>query len=152
YAIDTVDDGAHGTPVHAGCPCVPDQLLLGANKDGVFIQTNEFQLSTGDFNGSQIYALGRAALESGAAHVTFDHIDARPVPTGDTSLPLWGSIQPAASTSPASGSELLMSGGPLGTFGNNAVTDRRIAVWSLTGTRTLSTAAPRLGLHHKVLT
>src|SRR5215472_15544352 len=63
YAIDTTDDGTHGTPAHAGCPCIPDQPRLGASKDGVFIQVNEFQLSTGTFNGSQIYALGRAAVE-----------------------------------------------------------------------------------------
>src|SRR6266568_1477125 len=62
YSLDTTDNGANGTPAHAGCPCLPDQPLLGANRDGVFINTNEFQNNTSFFfNGAQMYALGRAA-------------------------------------------------------------------------------------------
>ena len=34
-----------------------------------------------------MYALGRAALESGASSVVFDHLDVGTVPTGDANLP-----------------------------------------------------------------
>ena len=153
YSIDTSDDGLNGTPAHTGCPCLPDQPLLGANRDGVFIDTNEFQDNPSFFfNGAQMYALGRAALESGASSVVFDHLDVGTVPTGDANLPRWGSIQPSESVSPPSGTELLMTGGPEDAFQNNAPLDNRIAAWSLAGTRSLGSSHPSLQLSHQVLT
>jgi hypothetical protein len=152
YSVDTMDNGSNGTPAHAGCPCLPDQPLLGANRDGVFISTNEFQNNTSFFfNGGQLYALGRAALESGASSVVFDHLDVGTVPTGDANLPRWGSIQPSESVNPRSGTELLMTGGPEDIFQNNAPLDNRIAAWSLTGTRSLGSSHPSLQLSHQVL-
>jgi hypothetical protein len=152
YSVDTTDNGANGTPAHTGCPCFPDQPLLGANRDGVFINTNEFQNNTNFFfNGGQLYALGRAALESGASSVLFDHLDVGTVPTGDANLPFWGSIQPSVSVNPRSGTELLMTGGPEDVFQNNAPLDNRIAAWSLTGTQSLKGSHPRLQLSHVVL-
>jgi hypothetical protein len=152
YSVDTTDNGANGTPAHTGCPCLPDQPLLGANRDGVFINTNEFQNNTNFFfNGAQLYALGRAALESGASSVVFDHLDVGTVPTGDANLPRWGSIQPSVSVNPRSGTELLMTGGPEDIFQNNAPLDNRIAAWSLAGTRSLAGSHPSLQLSHQVL-
>ena len=153
YSLDTTDNGANGTPAHTGCPCLPDQPLLGANRDGVFIDTNEFQNNTSFFfNGAQMYALGRAALESGASSVVFDHLDVGTVPTGDANLPRWGSIQPSESVNPPGGTELLMTGGPEDAFQNNAPLDNRIAAWSLAGTRSLGSSHPSLQLSHQVLT
>ena len=153
YSVDTSDDGLNGTPAHTGCPCLPDQPLLGANRDGVFIDVNEFQDNPSFFfNGGQIYGLGRATLESGASSVVFDHLDVGKVPTGDANLPFWGSIQPATSINPRSGTELLMTGGPEDQFQNNAPLDNRIAAWSLTGTRSLNGSSPNLQLSHQVLT
>jgi len=153
YSMDTSDDGLNGTPTHAVCPCLGDQPLLGANRDGVFIDTNEFQNNAqGFFNGAQVYALGRAALESGASGLVFDHLDIGTVPTGDANLPFWGSLQPAVSvTPPRSGTEMLMTGGPEDVFQNNAPLDDRIAAWSLTGTRSLGGSHPSLQLSHVVL-
>ena len=153
YSIDTSNDGTNGTPAHAGCPCLPDQPLLGANRDGVFIDTNEFQDNPSFFfNGAQMYALGRAALESGASSVVFDHLDVGTVPTGDANLPRWGSIQPSESVNPPGGTELLMTGGPEDIFQNNAPLDNRIAAWSLAGTGSLGSSHPNLQLSHQVLT
>src|SRR5262249_15479130 len=149
YSLDTSDDGLNGTPVHTMCPCLGDQPLLGANRDGVFIDTNEFQNNArAFFNGAQMYALSRARLESGASSVGFVHLDVGKVPTGDPSLPFWGSIQPATSLDPRSGTELFMTGGPEDVFQNNARLDNRIAVWSLTGTRSLTDAHPDVALDH----
>ena len=153
YSFDTSDDGLNGTPSHTGCPCLPDQPLLGANRDGVFIDTNEFQDNPSFFfNGGQIYALGRASLESGASSVGFVHLNVGTVPTGDAGLPFWGSIQPSTSIDPGRGTELLMTGGPEDTFQNNAPLDNRIAVWSLTGTGSLGNKKPSVALRHVVLT
>jgi hypothetical protein len=153
YSVNTTDDGSNGTPQHANCPCLPDQPLLGANRDGVFISTNEFQNNAeAFFNGGQIYALGRKHLESGASSVTFVHLNVGTVPTGDFRLPFWGSIQPSTSIDPASNTELLMTGGPEDQFQNNAPVDNRIAVWSLAPTASLNGNSPHLTLRHVVLT
>ena len=153
YSFDTSNDGLNGTPAHTGCPCLPDQPLLGANRDGVFIDTNEFQDNPSFFfNGGQIYALGRASLESGASSVGFVHLNVGTVPTGDANLPFWGSLQPSTSINPGGGTELLMTGGPEDIFQNNAPLDNRIAAWSVTGTGSLDRNKPRLTLRHKVLT
>jgi hypothetical protein len=153
YSFDTSNDGLNGTPAHTGCPCLPDQPLLGANRDGVFIDTNEFQNNPSFFfNGGQIYALGRASLESGASSVGFVHLNVGTVPTGDANLPFWGSLQPSTSINPGGGTELLMTGGPEDIFQNNAPLDNRIAAWSVTGTGSLDRSNPRLTLRHKVLT
>ena len=149
---NTSNDGLDGTPAHTGCPCLPDQPLLGANRDGVFINVNEFQDNPNFFfNGAQMYALDRAALESGASSVVFDHLNVGTVPTGDANLPFWGSIQPSVSVNPRSGTELLMTGGPEDVFQNNAPLDNRIAAWSLSGTGSLKGSHPRLQLSHVVL-
>jgi hypothetical protein len=153
FSIDTSDDGLNGTPAHTGCPCLPDQPLLGANRDGVFIDVNEFQDNANFFfNGGQIFALGRAALESSTGTVGFVHLNVGTVPTGDANLPFWGSIQPSTSLDPGRGTELMMTGGPEDQFQNNAVLDNRIAVWSLTGTRSLNSNDPDVSLRHVVLT
>ena len=153
YSVNTTDDGSNGTPIHANCPCLPDQPLLGANRDGVFIDTNEFQNNAqAFFNGGQIYALGRSSLESGAGSVGFVHLDVGTVPTRDSNLPFWGSLQPSTSLDPSRGTELLMTGGPEDQFQNNAPLDNRIAVWSLTGTGSLTQNSPHLTLRHVVLT
>jgi hypothetical protein len=152
YKVDTTDNGANGTPSHPGCPCLPDQPLLGANRDGVFIDTNQFQNNPQFlFNGAQLYALGRAALESGASAVVFDHLDLGTVPTGDTANPFWGSVQPAESIDPRSGTELMLSGGPETNQQNIPPLDNRIAAWALTRTGSLETSTPHLGVSHQVL-
>ena len=119
----------------------------------MFIDTNQFQDNPSFFfNGAQLYALGRAALESGATSVGFVHLNVGTVPTGDASLPFWGSLQPSTSLDPGRGTELLMTGGPEDNFQNNAPLDHRIAVWSLTGTGSLNGSSPSVALRHTVLT
>jgi len=65
YKLDTTDDGTNGTPSHAGCPCLGDQPLIGADATGFYISTNEFPLFTNGFNGAEIYAMSKAALAAG---------------------------------------------------------------------------------------
>jgi hypothetical protein len=153
FSLDTSNDGKGGTPAHTGCPCLPDQPLLGANADGIFISTNEFELTVPHFpfNGAQLYAFSRSGLESGGTTPAFVHIDVGQVSTGDRNLPFWGSIQPSTSPQPGRGTELLMSGGPEDISQNNGLVDNRIAVWALTGTNTLNSDEPSLQLSHRVL-
>jgi hypothetical protein len=155
FSFDTSDDGNLGTPAHTGCPCLPDQPLLGANRDGIFIATNEFQLLPGNFpfNGAQIYGFGRRTLEQAGVGDSpgFVQLNVGTVPTGDPNLPFWGSVQPATSPTPQAGTEFLMTGGPEDNFQNNAPLDNRIAAWALTGTSSLDSGHPAVALQHRVL-
>src|SRR5258708_10412742 len=63
FRLDTTD--VTGTPDHAGCPCLGDQPLIGADANGFYITTNEFPLFEDGFNGSQVYAMSKTALAAG---------------------------------------------------------------------------------------
>jgi hypothetical protein len=57
YSFDTTDTGPR-------CPCFGDQPLIGADLNGFYITTNEFSILGPEFNGAQIYAMSKTALES----------------------------------------------------------------------------------------
>ena len=72
YKVPAQNDGADGTPDH-GCtldgeshgPCIQDYPHIGADKNGVFITTNEYDLFGPSFNAAQIFAFSKREL---AAH------------------------------------------------------------------------------------
>ncbi len=157
YKIDTTNNGAAATdtggaartmPNHPGCPCYGDQPLIGADRYGFYITTNEFPITGPGFNGAQVYAFDKIGLESGT--LRFQYV------AGQTALPLAEgpaySLQPATSPSPGDwdlangGTEYLMSA-----LDFNATLDNRIAVWALTNTQSLATSSPNVHLHNKVI-
>lgn len=147
YDIDTTDDGQNGTPSNPNCPCLGDQPLIGADANGFYITTNEFPFS-GGFNGSQVYAMSKSALESGKTPAVV-HINEGAVPTPDAGG-IWYSIQPA--TVPQGGSyapniEYFLSALQ---FGPSPL-DNRIAVWAMTGTATLSNKTPVVNLTYAIV-
>ena len=93
-----------------------------------------------NFNGAQLYAFSKTALErASGGTITGVHIDVGVRPTPDTGG-IWFSLQPA--TSPGAtfatangGTEYLLS-----SLDFSASLDNRIAVWQLTNTRSLNTA------------
>ena len=91
FAIDTTDDGTNGTPAHPSCPCLPDQPLMGADRDGFYVSTNEFGLFQNGFNGTQLYALSKTFLAEGGLP-TVVHFSALPLADG-----IAYSVQPAIS-------------------------------------------------------
>jgi len=145
YAIDITDDGSRGTPAHPGCPCFGDQPLIGADKYGFYVSTNEFSLFGSSFNGANIYALSKERLALGAL----------PTPILFSGLPLAEavaySVQPAFSlcfqNEPASGTEYFLSA--LDFFGT---LDDRIAVWAMLDTKSLFSLHPTPTLTHKIIT
>ena len=152
YSFPTTDDGTSGTPADPGCPCFGDQPLLGADANGLYITTNEYNMAGSVFNGAQLYALSKTGLETGA-NLTVTHLQ----PGSDPSITntLGGvafSIQPA--TSPNSGYETAANGteyfqsaldfGAAPALGTRA---DQIAVWSLTNTKSLKAASPAPVLH-----
>ena len=146
YSFDTTDDGQNGTPSNPGCSvagCLGDQPLIGADKYGFFITTNEFPFA-GGFNGSQIYATSKTALETGTpgALVRF-------VTHGLQEGPAY-SVQPATAPNAqydtgAGGTEYFLSA-----LEFNGTLDDRIAAWTLTNTSSLNSTSPNLKLQYAV--
>ena len=165
--FNTTDDGTNGTPAHTGCPCFGDQPLIGADRNGFYVSTNEFAISGPAFNGDQLYAISKKKLIAAATHtmggpVTFAHINA-----ADYLAPYGGlaySVQPAT-TPPGAGNDedtrnqprfrgieyflsALQFGAP-----PYQVLDNRIATWALTNTEALNSSSltPDIALHVTVI-
>jgi hypothetical protein len=146
YGIDTTDDGSLGTPAHPGCPCFGDQPLIGADKYGFYISTNQYSTPGfgNDFNGANIYALSKELLALGAL----------PMPIHFSGLPLAEavaySVQPAFSLTfqkePASGTEYFLSA-----LDFTGTLDDRIAVWAMLDTRSLFSFHPHPTLTYKII-
>ena len=134
FIIDTTNDGLNGTPSHAGCPCLGDQPLIGADANGLYISTNEFPLFSNGFNGAMVYALSKAALVAGSIGGT-QALFLQTLAEGTAY-----SVQPA--TTPPGDTFASANGGTeyfLSALDFNGTTDNRIAVWKLTNTSSLAT-------------
>jgi hypothetical protein len=151
YSVDVTNNGTSGTPSHPGCPCFGDQPLIGADKFGFYVTTNEFSIDLTRFNGAQIYAFDKAGLASGT--LKFQFIGGTPIPLEEG--PAY-SLQPATSPSASdwvlgnNGTEFLSSA--LEFSHRNVTLDDRIAVWALTNTASLTTATPDVHFSHATLT
>jgi hypothetical protein len=152
FSIDTTD-GDGSLPGHPNCPCLGDQPLIGADANGFYVSTNEFPQFVNGFNGAQVYAISKSAIEAATSGSSLSvvHINAGALATPDAGG-IWYSIQPA--TAPGSnyasannGTEYFMSSLQ---FGPGAL-DNRIAVWALTNTASLNTASPDVSLSHVVI-
>ena len=147
YSFDTTDDGTNGTPNNPGCAvagCFGDQPLLGADKYGIYITTNEFP-NAGGFNGTQIYAMSKTGLENGTpgplVHIVTHGLQEGPA----------YSVQP--STSPDANYDTANGGTEyfLSALDFNGALDGRIAAWTLTNTSSLNTASPNVRLQNAIM-
>jgi hypothetical protein len=146
YAIDTTNDGTNGTPTHPNCPCLGDQPLIGADRFGFYVTTNEFPLDFDNpaFNGAQVYAIDKAAAAAGSFKM--QTIDGTPIPLEEGPA---ASLQPA--TSPTAADWVATNGGTeylLSSLDFDGTVDNRIATWALTNTSSLATATPAVKLSH----
>jgi hypothetical protein len=147
YQLNVRNDGTQNTPSHTGCPCFGDQPLIGADRYGFYVSTNEFPIVGDGFNGAQIYAFDKAALAAGTMKVQRIEDDGTPLAEGTAY-----SVQPA--TSPTADQ---WSGASNGTeFALSALEftgglDNRIAAWALTNTQSLTTDHPAVQLSHRVI-
>jgi hypothetical protein len=150
-AADTADGSSPGTrslPTHHGCPCFGDQPLIGADRYGFYVTSNEFSIAGPEFNGAQVYAMDKAALASGT--LKLQYVAGEP-PLGLAEGPAY-SLQPATSPSEddwsndQGGTEYLLSA-----LDFDATLDNRIALWALTNTSSLATDTPDVSLTNVVL-
>jgi hypothetical protein len=157
FFFDTTD--ATGG-AHASCPCFGDQPLIGADANGFYVSTNEYNLHPfgSSFNGAQIYAISKTAIEAAPAvaptPIPVVQIDAGPMllPSGGLAFSVQPATSPSAAYESANGgteyflSDLDFSAAPaIGTGASG------LAVWALTNTASLSGATPSVGLAVKVI-
>jgi hypothetical protein len=140
YEFDATDND------HPNCPCFGDQPLIGADANGVYVSTAEYSLGPQGFNGPQVYAFSKGALEAGAGGVTGVHFSNLNFGT-PTGCYLSGTLQPATSPSGVyntgnGGTEFLMQShdiipcNPLGIENPSVI--QGLTVWVLTNTSALS--------------
>jgi hypothetical protein len=150
FAIDTTDDGSDGTPLHSGCPCLPDQPIIGADAFGFYISTNEFQLFGPDYNDVQIYAVSKSLLEGFVVGTVVHFNNVKDSNTIHYTYSIHPSIAPdVGGGEPAGGTEFLLSARDFAAFVTTsrptaAVTS--VAAWAITGTSTLVNNFPSLTL------
>jgi len=161
YRIPVQNDGTQGTPDH-NCvmrsgttfvhgPCLGDYPHIGADANGIYLTTNEFDLATnpGFFRGAQIYALSKSALVAGAASLNVFLAN-----TGDPAYPgpgftVWPATSPGtAYDSSANGTEYLLSSDAVFSVDG---TSQDLVAWSITNTASLGTASPAPVLHNALV-
>ena len=146
--IEAIDDGSGGTPSHPGCPCIGDYPHVGVDATGFYITTNEYPFFTDGYVGSQIYAMSKAQLASGAESVTVTQIDtSRAAPGGRPGFTVWPAQSPTTGdySHAAGGTEYFLSNTAAEEAQGTGSSDQ-LLTWSLTNTSSLS-STPRLGLH-----
>ena len=161
YSLPVQDDGTQGTPNHGDAnysgPFIGDYPHIGADRNGIYLTTNEFQLSgNGDFRGAQVYAYPKTALEAGASSMPVIQFDTAANPAGNADglagFALIPAITPdAAYAGSQGGTEYLLSTtdvsqNPDGTSGN------LVEVWALTNTKSLDSGSPNLTLQSSAIT
>jgi hypothetical protein len=161
YSLPVQDDGSQGTPDHhctlgrnpAHGPCLGDYPHIGADANGFYITTNEFNLVSPGFRGAQIYAFSKAQLAAGAPVVNVVQFDTADPSSG---VQLNGTpgftVWPALSTGnqfegSQGGTEYFLSSEAV--FQDNGV-DNRLRLWSLANTNSLN-GTPALSLTTSVV-
>jgi hypothetical protein len=161
YSLPVQDDGTQGTPDHhctlgrnpAHGPCLGDYPHIGADANGFYITTNEFNLVSPGFRGAQIYAFSKAQLAAGAPVVNVVQFD-----TADPNLGVQLDGTPGFTVWPALSTGNQFEGSQGGTeyflsseavFQDNGV-DNRLRLWSLSNTNSLN-GMPALSLTANVV-
>lgn len=155
YYIPAQNDGTEGTPDH-GCtldgtspgPCFQDYPHIGADRWGVYVTTNEYDLFGPAFNAAQIFAFSKAQLAAHPAAINVTLVE-NLVVDGSPGFTVWPATSPAGQySSEHNGTEYFLStiAGDGSETGNPTGTARRIGMWALTNTKSLDTAAPALGI------
>lgn len=158
YRIPQQNDGSEGTPDHecdtgpsaAGATnpnaCVGDFPRIGADRYGIYISTNEYSFFGDDYNGAQVYAISKAALAAAPLSVVVVHAENGEV-DGSPGFTVWPAISVSGEHATAkNGTEYFVStiAGEGHESGNETQSARRVGIWALVNTRSLTTDSPAL--------
>lgn len=151
YHLPVQNDGTQGTPNHhcAGGPCFGDYPHIGADANGFYITTNEFNFFAPGFRASQIYVLSKQGLTAGTATSAIDFDTANFTLDGNPGFTVWPAISPGTSYSAdAGGTEYFLSG--VANFSSTR-SDSRLRIWAVSNTQSLNTATPAPVLNTAVI-
>jgi hypothetical protein len=170
YRLPVQDDGTAGTPNH-GCtdgaggagPCLGDYPHIGADANGLYVTTNEYEFFGNAFVGAQIYAFSKAQLAAGGA-VAVTQIDtSHSAPGNKPGFTVWpaqgsgrGGEDDKRGDDGARGKEYFLSS----TAADEAQcaslvvcsgtgSSKNILLWTLRGTASLNSATPALTLSNR---
>ncbi|MGZ6276665.1 MAG: hypothetical protein ACXWMI_11250, partial [Syntrophales bacterium] len=160
YHIPAQNDGTEGTPNH-GCtldgktpgPCFQDYPHIGADRYGVYITTNEYDLFGPSYNAAQIFAFSKKQLAAHPSAVDVTLVENLNV-DGSPGFTVWPATSPARQySSEKGGTEYFLStiAGDGSETGNPTGTARRIGLWALTNTKSLETSSPSLGITSRLI-
>ena len=160
YYVPAQNDGTEGTPNH-GCtldgvnpgPCFQDYPHIGADKYGVYVSTNEYDLFGPSYNAAQIYAFSKAQLAAHPAVINVTLVE-NLVVDGSPGFTVWPAISPAGQYSnERRGTEYFLStiAGDGSESGNPTGTARRIGLWALTNTQSLNSSTPSLSISSRLI-
>jgi len=152
YHLDVTDDGSHGTPVHAHCPCIGDYPHIGVDSHGFYVTTNEYSFFGPEFNSAQVYAFSKRALASHASTVFVTQYDTAGLVGGNPGFTVWPAQSPDASqyATAAHGTEYFLSSNAAPEANGNG-TSNKIIAWALTDTATVGTAHPGGSLTNRIV-
>ena len=148
YYVPAQNDGTEGTPDH-GCslndegdpgPCFQDYPHIGADKYGVYISTNEYDLFGPSYSGAQIFAFSKNEVAAHPASINVTLVENLML-AGTPGWTVWPAISPAGQYSKeANGTEYFLStiAGDGSETGNPTGTARYIGLWALTNTKSLN--------------
>ena len=124
-------------------PCLGDYPHIGADANGIYLTTNEFDLAGPFFRGAQIYAISKRALTSRAPPSPWSSStrgdDADSPVSGFTVWPATSPGDGDGDDDGGRGTEFLLSSDAV--FNSPSVSTDLI-VWSLANTRSLDSASP----------
>ena len=136
----------------AGVPVIPDYTYIGADKTGIYLSSNTFEIGgTGGYQGVAILALPKVALEAGGSFPLNGFLIP---PAIGGAAPVDSVFGLAPSTTPPGGLSAKAAGGTeflLSSLDPNGTLDNRLTVWALTNTSSLNTSSPSLGLSYSVI-
>jgi hypothetical protein len=167
YSLPVQDDGTQGTPDHhcvqgshgAHGPCLGDYPHIGADANGIYLTTNEFNLAAPGFHGAQIYAFSKRQLAAGAPFVNVVQFD-----TADPSLGVQLDGTPGFTVWPATSSGNHSQDGEDNEDGHGGTeyflsseaifqatgVDSRLRLWTVSNTRSIDDE-PELNISTRVV-
>ncbi|MET9273628.1 hypothetical protein [Kribbella sp. NPDC003557] len=160
YHVPAQNDGTDGTPDH-GCtldgvepgPCFQDYPHIGADANGVYVSTNEYDLFGPSYNAAQIFAFPKTQLAAHPSAIDVTLVENLHV-AGTPGFTVWPATSPAGEYShERNGTEYLLStiAGDGSETGNPTGTARKIGIWGITNTASLNTATPALGITSRLV-
>jgi hypothetical protein len=149
YRLPAQDDGSAGTPDHhcTGGFCLGDYPHIGADANGFYITTNEYEFFGAGFHGAQVYAFSKQGLASGAASVPVTQLDTAGMDAGNPGFTVWPAVSsPGQFATTAGGTEYFLSSNAA-EEANGSGTSSQLLVWALTNTSSLA-GTPAVALSH----